>query len=258
MYSLANFFKRVLNNHAIENLSQIDCLSVIYPSIDERFYHDLEIVVKKHYSYLRGLEKSPPVQISTPYRVAKSCLDVFVAIIGLILLSPLFLVVAILIKLDSKGPVFFSQERVGKTGRIFRIHKFRTMVQDAEQKTGPAWARKDDPRITAVGRVLRKSKIDELPQLFNIIKGDMSLVGPRPERPCFVQKFSKIVPGYERRHDVIPGITGPAQLRNGYDSTPNDIYRKLRYDVMYIKKMRMAIDLRLLMETFLALLMKKA
>jgi lipopolysaccharide/colanic/teichoic acid biosynthesis glycosyltransferase len=132
------------------------------------------------------------------------------------------------------------------------------MVQDAERKTGPVWAKKDDPRLTAVGRVLRKTKIDELPQLFNVIKGDMSLVGPRPERPCFVQRFSEIMPGYNRRHDVIPGITGLAQLRNGYDSTPNHIYRKVRYDVTYIKNRGMAIDFRLLVETFLAVLLAKA
>jgi len=132
------------------------------------------------------------------------------------------------------------------------------MVQDAERKTGPVWARKDDPRLTVVGGVLRKAKIDELPQLFNVIKGEMSLVGPRPERPCFVQRFAEIMPGYNRRHDVIPGITGLAQLRNGYDKTPDDIYRKVRYDVTYIQKMGLAIDLRLLMETFLAILLVKA
>ena len=141
---------------------------------------------------------------------------------------------------------------------MFRIHKFRTMVKDAERKTGAVWAKKDDPRVTVVGRVLRKSKIDELPQLMNVIKGEMSLVGPRPERPYFVQRFDEIVPGYARRHDVIPGITGLAQLKNGYDSTPDDIYRKLRYDVTYIKKMGMAIDLRLLTDTFLAVLVGRA
>jgi len=260
MHSAVNRFFRKFpnNNHAIKDLSQEERPPVFYSSIDERFYHDLEIVVRKHYSYLRRVEIIPPVQISTPYLIAKRCLDIFAAIIGLILLSPLFLVVAILIKLDSKGPVSFSQERVGKNGRIFRIHKFRTMVQDAERKTGPIWSRKDDPRVTLVGRVLRKSKIDELPQLVNILKGDMSLVGPRPERHCFVQRFIEIMPGYERRHDVIPGITGLAQLRNGYDSTPNDIYRKLRYDVTYIKKMGMTIDLRLLTETFLSVLVGRA
>ncbi|MBM3241534.1 sugar transferase, partial [Candidatus Poribacteria bacterium] len=133
-----------------------------------------------------------------------------------------------------------------------------TMVQDAERKTGPVWARKDDPRLTVVGGVLRKAKIDELPQLFNVIKGEMSLVGPRPERPCFVQRFAAIMPGYNRRHDVIPGITGLAQLRNGYDSSPDDIYRKLRYDITYIRRIGLAIDFRLLLETFLAILLVKA
>jgi len=253
------FKKYLKNNHTIKKLNgpKEAHPKVFYASIDERFYRDLEIVVRQHHSYLRRLETSPPFKISQTYLIAKRGLDVLAALLGLILLSPLFLVVAILIKLDSQGPVFFNQERVGKKGRIFRIHKFRTMVQDAERKTGPVWAKKDDPRLTVVGRVLRKAKIDELPQLFNVIKGDMSLVGPRPERPCFVQRFAEIMPGYHRRHDVIPGITGLAQLRNGYDSTPDDIYRKVRYDVTYIKKMGLAIDLRLLLETFLAILLVK-
>jgi lipopolysaccharide/colanic/teichoic acid biosynthesis glycosyltransferase len=132
------------------------------------------------------------------------------------------------------------------------------MVKDAEKWTGAVWATKEDPRLTSVGKVLRDKHLDELPQFFNIIKGEMSLVGPRPERPCFVTKFAKIVPGYNRRHDVIPGITGLAQIRNGYDRVPEDIYRKLRYDITYIKKMRMAFDFRLLLETFLAVLSSKA
>jgi exopolysaccharide biosynthesis polyprenyl glycosylphosphotransferase len=260
MNNVVNYlFKKFLrNNHAIKDLNRKKDSTVVYSSVDERFCRDLEIVAQKHYNYFRSVEKSDPFKISTRYLTAKRCFDIFATIIGLILLSPLFPVVVILIKLDSRGPVFFSQERVGKKGRIFRIHKFRTMVQDAERKTGPVWAKKDDPRFTVVGRVLRKTKIDELPQLFNVIKGDMSLVGPRPERPCFVERFAEIMPGYNRRHDVIPGITGLAQLRNGYDSTPKHLYRKLRYDVTYIKKMGMAIDFRILAETFLAVLLVKA
>jgi lipopolysaccharide/colanic/teichoic acid biosynthesis glycosyltransferase len=252
------FSKFVRTNRVINELSQQERPSVVHSSIDERFLSDLEMVVAKHHSYFHRIAQSPPVQTSTPYLVAKRCFDIFAAIIGLILLSPLFVVVAILIKLDSKGTVFFSQERVGKNDTMFRIHKFRTMVKDAERQTGAVWAKKDDPRVTVVGQVLRKTKIDELPQLVNVIKGEMSLVGPRPERPYFVQRFDDIVPGYTRRHDVIPGITGLAQLRNGYDSTPDDIYRKLRYDVTYIKKMGMAIDLRLLTDTFLAVLVGRA
>jgi lipopolysaccharide/colanic/teichoic acid biosynthesis glycosyltransferase len=252
--AVSNLFKKILNNHhAVKNSAKEEHLQVFYPSIDEKFLSDLEIVVRKHYHYFCGVENSPPFKASTTYLTVKRYFDIFAAIIGVILFSPLFLIVAILIKLDSKGTVFFSQERVGKKGRIFRIHKFRTMVQDAERKIGPVWAKKEDPRLTLVGKVLRKSKIDELPQLFNVIKGDMSLVGPCPERPCFVQQFAEIIPGYDRRHDVIPGITGLAQLSLGYNSTPYDIYRQLRYDITYIKKMGMAIDLRLLVETFLAL-----
>jgi lipopolysaccharide/colanic/teichoic acid biosynthesis glycosyltransferase len=239
-------------------LVQQEQLPVFYPSIDERFLSHLEIVVRKHYHYFCGVENSPPFKAPKIYLVVKRCFDICAAIIGLILFSPLFLIVAILIKLDSEGPVFFSQERVGKKGKIFRIHKFRTMVQDAERKIGPVWAKQDDPRLNPVGKVLRKTKLDELPQLLNVIKGDMSFVGPRPERPCFVQRFADIMPGYNRRHDVIPGITGLAQLRNGYDSTPNHLYRKLKYDVTYIRSMGVVTDLRLLMETLLAVLLRKA
>lgn len=253
----SSFFNNYLKPKAQDTSQEVDS-SKVYSSIDERFYNDLKLVVKRHLNYFNELEKSPSTQILRSYAVAKRCFDTFAAIIGLILLSPLFLIVAIAIKLDSKGGIFYNQVRVGKNGQDFRIHKFRTMVQDAERKTGPAWAKQNDPRVTLVEEFLRKSKIDELPQLINVIQGNMSLVGPRPERPCFVERFKEIVPGYDRRHDVIPGITGLAQIRNGYDSTPSDIYRKLRYDVNYINGMGMISDLRLIAETFMSILVGKA
>ena len=231
--------------------------SASYTPAQRKFYQELDIAVRKHYRYLQEVAGMPSVKLPTWYLVIKRSMDIFVGIMSLILLSPLFLVVAALIKIDSRGPVFFNQERVGKGGKLFRIHKFRTMVVDAEKRTGPVWAAENDPRITFTGRFLRKSKIDELPQLVNLIKGEMSMVGPRPERPAFVDQFVKSIPGYARRLEVPPGLTGMAQLRNGYDRYAIDVIRKLRFDVTYIKKMSLSADLRLLAETFVAVLIGK-
>jgi len=189
--------------------------------------------------------------------ITKRVIDVLGGAIGLILLSPLMLTIAALIKFDSKGTVFYCQKRVGKNGKVFKMFKFRTMVADAEKMTGPVWAKENDPRVTAVGRILRNSKLDELPQLFNLINGKMSLVGPRPERPHFVDQFSEIVPSYERRLEMIPGITGLAQLRNGYDREPEDVIRKLKYDLTYMQQMNLLTDFRLIFETVFAVVARK-
>jgi lipopolysaccharide/colanic/teichoic acid biosynthesis glycosyltransferase len=199
----------------------------------------------------------PPPELDRWYLTIKRGMDLSVAIFGLIILSPLFAVVAAIIKIDSKGPVIFCQERIGKGGKTFKIYKFRTMFNDAEKTTGPVWASENDPRVTLIGRFLRKSKIDELPQLVNLIKGEMSMVGPRPERPFFVSYFSDSVPGYVRRLDITPGITGLAQLRNGYDKCALDVIKKLRFDITYIKKMRLSLDIKLLLETFMSLLKRE-
>jgi len=237
-----------------EYIGDMSMISVSYTPAQQRFYWELEAAVRKHSRYLRGVAEMASVELPRWYLVAKKSMDIFVATVGLILLSPLFLIVAALIKIDSRGPVFFSQERVGKGGKLFRMYKFRTMVADAEKKTGPVWASENDPRLTFIGRFLRKSKIDELPQLVNLIKGDMTMVGPRPERPFFVQQFAGIIPGYTRRLDVTPGLTGPAQLRNGYDRYAIDVIKKLRFDVTYMKRMSLSTDLGLLAETFVAVL----
>lgn len=232
--------------------------SISTVSTQQRFYQELKTAVQEHYQYLRGVaETTRATELPGWYFAAKRGMDIFVGVIGLSLLLPFFLVVTILIKLDSHGPVFFSQERVGKDGKLFMMYKFRTMVTDAEKKTGPVWARENDPRLTFIGRILRKSKVDELPQLANLVKGNMTLVGPRPERPFFVNYFMERVPGYARRLDVLPGITGLAQLRNGYDQDAMDVIRKLRFDVTYIEQMGLWMDLRLLIETFTALLTGK-
>jgi lipopolysaccharide/colanic/teichoic acid biosynthesis glycosyltransferase len=157
--------------------------------------------------------------------------------------------VALLIKLTSPGPVFFRQERVGLRAEVFTVYKFRTMRQDAECETGPVWAQKHDPRITPLGRFLRKTRLDELPQLWNVLKGDMSFVGPRPERPEFVSSLSAQIPYYNLRNIIPPGLTGWAQVRYRYGATVEDAKRKLEYDLYYIKHMSIALDLLIIFET---------
>lgn len=166
------------------------------------------------------------------------------AIAFAILLIPM-IVIGILIKIDSPGPVLFKQERLGKDGKPFMIYKFRSMVEDAE-KDGPKWADKDDGRCTRVGMFLRKSRLDELSQLLNILKGDMSLVGPRPEREYFYKRFSEYIPDFPKRLEVQPGLTGLAQVNGGYDLGPEE---KLKYDVEYIKKRSIGLDCRCIIKT---------
>lgn len=202
----------------------------------------------------------------------------WVSALGMLLVAtPLFLIVALAIKLDSSGPVFFMQERVGLNrrqknrsrnnltmyssckrderrrenvyGKTFMVYKFRTMVVDAEKRCGPIWATKNDPRVTKVGRLLRKTRLDELPQLINVLKGEMVLVGPRPERPHFVRKLAQQIDGYTGRLDVKPGITGLAQVENGYDSSVDSVRAKVDYDLTYIKTSSIKRDLLILMKT---------
>jgi sugar transferase (PEP-CTERM system associated) len=171
-----------------------------------------------------------------------------VALIGIVLTSPLMLLTALFIRLESKGPVLYSQERVGKDGRGFCIHKFRSMRMDAEVY-GAQWAGEDDPRITRVGRIIRRLRIDELPQFINILRGEMNLVGPRPERPYFVQLLAGKIPYYDLRHAVPPGVTGWAQVSYPYGATVEDAKNKLEYDLFYVKNASTALDLAILFET---------
>ncbi|MGC4095565.1 MAG: TIGR03013 family PEP-CTERM/XrtA system glycosyltransferase [Nitrospira sp.] len=181
-------------------------------------------------------------------RVAKRCVDMMIATGGLLLLLPLFLLVALLIKVDSPGPVIYRQVRVGLRGRPFLIWKFRSMRQDAE-KSGPQWAQAHDPRISRIGWWLRKTRIDEFPQLINVLKGEMSLVGPRPERPVFVQDLRKIIPYYDLRHTVRPGITGWAQVKFRYGASAEDAHMKLQYDLYYVKRLSFALDMNIVAQT---------
>ena len=171
-----------------------------------------------------------------------------VALLGAILSLPIILVTAILIKLESRGPVFYKQERVGKNGRLFTLTKFRSMRVDAEQD-GPVWASKGDSRTTRVGRVIRKIRVDEIPQFWNILKGEMSFVGPRPERPHFVAQLAQEIPFYEQRHLIAPGLTGWAQIKYPYGASIEDARQKLQYDLFYIKNHGLILDAIILFET---------
>jgi exopolysaccharide biosynthesis polyprenyl glycosylphosphotransferase len=181
-------------------------------------------------------------------RVAKRILDVLGSIILLLIFSPIMLITAVLVKLESKGPIFYKQKRVGLFNKEFSVIKFRSMAADAE-KAGAQWAKKNDPRITKVGAFIRKTRIDELPQLINVIIGEMSLVGPRPERKVFIKELEKVIPYYKFRHAVKPGITGLAQVNYPYGDSIEDAVWKHKYDIFYIKYHRSFLDLKILLLT---------
>ena len=179
---------------------------------------------------------------------AKRLLDLFFAIFIGICVLPIMILAAIIVKLESKGPIFFIQERIGEGNRKFNIVKFRSMTTDAE-KDGPKWASKNDSRITGWGKIMRATRIDELPQLWNVLKGEMSFVGPRPEREYFIQQLEKEIPYYNLRHTVKPGLTGWAQVMYPYGSSVEDAYRKLQYDLYYIKHHDILFDIKVLLKT---------
>ncbi len=214
--------------------------------------------------------------------ILKRAIDIVGAILGLIITLPAWVAVALAIKLDSKGPVFYRQERVGQNrrrrdrravtlsgadrrlrqdrrqtigyGKSFMIIKFRSMTHNAETATGPVWARKNDSRVTRVGRILRATRLDELPQLINVVMGNMSLVGPRPERPCFVCDLTVQIENYSRRFDVKPGITGLAQVEHKYDECLEDVSKKISYDLRYIRNWTVFQDIKIIMRTVVVVL----
>ena len=218
-------------------------------------------------------------------RAVKRTTDIVAAVVGLILTTPFWLILPILIKLDSRGPVFYTQQRVGvnrrrqqrrlcqKTnvdderrrerrredyhGSLFRLVKFRTMVANAEKDSGPVWATKNDPRITRLGRFMRLTRLDEIPQFINILRGDMSLVGPRPERPAFVEQLSDKVEDYPRRLEVKPGLTGLAQVTGGYDSSISSVAEKVKRDIEYIDNWSLWSDIKIIMKTVIVVLTGK-
>lgn len=195
------------------------------------------------------------MRLTLEQRVLKRSLDLVVAIIATVILFPLMLITAAAVKLDSPGSALYAQVRVGRNGKLFKVHKFRSMRQDAEAKSGPVLASEKDPRITRIGRFIRATRLDELPQLFDVLAGNMSIVGPRPERPFFVEQFIAEKPEYAYRHNVKPGITGLAQIAGKYNTTA---YDKLVYDLIYIQNFSVVNDLTLMLQTFKVLITKSS
>lgn len=197
-------------------------------------------------------------EIMQPWeRAVKRALDICVSFLILLIGLPVWILVAIAIRLDSKGPIFYTQERVGKDEKHFYILKFRSMHDDAEIGSGPVWANKRDPRITRFGKLLRKLRLDEVPQLINVLDGNMSLVGPRPERPFFVAQLAKEIPLYRRRLKVRPGITGWAQIKHKYDESVEDVRKKVQYDLFYIENMSLRMDFKILLNTIAVVMLGK-
>jgi sugar transferase (PEP-CTERM system associated) len=194
---------------------------------------------------------------STPFRWIRRGLSIFISLIGLILALPLIPLIALAIYLDSKGPVFYRQDRVGKNGSVFQVVKFRTMRPDAEADGRPQWADDNDSRVTRVGLFLRRSRLDEIPQLWCVLKGDMAFVGPRPERPEFVKMLTKEIPFYGVRHMVRPGLTGWAQVKYKYGSSVEDALEKLQYDLFYLKNASIGLDLLIMFQTVKTVLWRR-
>lgn len=209
----------------------------------------IENLAPSFFIFNEGFSKSPFVQWT------RRAISFLAALTGLIILSPVFIVVCLLIRLDSPGRVLYLQKRVGINGRIFTLIKFRSMVENSEQETGPRWATVDDPNITRVGRWIRMYRIDEFPQLINVLKGDLDLVGPRPERPMFVEKLVETIPYYSLRHTVRPGITGWAQVMFPYCGTVEESKEKLQYDLFYVKNMSVKLDLLIIIRTIKILIL---
>lgn len=189
------------------------------------------------------------ISVLNPYPPMKRLVDIVLSLLGLVILVLLLPFIAIAIWLDSRGPIFYRQQRVGLNGRLFRIIKFRTMIPDAEKYSGAVFAERNDPRVTRMGNFMRKTRIDELPQLINIFRGDMSLIGPRPERPEHVQRLQEKIPFYRTRHTVRPGLTGWAQVRYSYGANDHDALVKLQYDLYYIRHQSLLLDLTILIRT---------
>ena len=224
---------------------------VLVPSVYELFCSGLEINKIDDMPFFRPQYLNPSLE----RRCLKRLFDIFFSLFALACTAIPMVFIAVLIKLDSRGPVFYRQIRTGRYGQEFAVFKFRSMRQDAEAHSGPVMAGEDDPRITRAGRVLRAMRLDELPQFINVLRGDMSIVGPRPERPFFVKQFQQEIPEYAFRHNVRPGITGMAQVYGKYNTT---VYDKLVYDLMYVQKCDLFTDLVIIIQTVRVLFQKSS
>jgi exopolysaccharide biosynthesis polyprenyl glycosylphosphotransferase len=209
---------------------------------------------KTHQIFGLPLVDIQPAEMPTWEWFVKRSLDVLVSAVVLVALLPLILILAIVVRLTSEGPAIYKQLRVGKHGREFTMYKFRSMVNNAEANTGPIWATDDDPRVTRIGYWLRKTRLDEIPQFFNVLFGDMSLVGPRPERPHFVKKYERSIPLYSRRLRVKPGITGWAQVKWKYDESFDDVKERTKYDLFYVENISLRLDVKILINTLFVVL----
>ena len=195
--------------------------------------------------------------LSTWDQFLKRTMDVLLSLICLFVLTPILIMISLFIKIDTPGPVLYKQKRIGFRGQGFVLYKFRSMISEAEKLTGPVWAAKNDKRITRIGRILRPFRLDELPQLINVLKGDMSFVGPRPERPHFVENLRKEIPLYGLRLTVYPGVTGLAQVKHAYDRSIEDVKKKLEYDLEYINTLSLRLDLKIFLKTILTVLKRE-
>jgi sugar transferase (PEP-CTERM system associated) len=200
--------------------------------------------------FTEGFRMSPSQQLF------QRLLSLAVSFVALVICLPFLPFIILAVRLSSPGPIFFSQTRVGQRGRLFAVYKFRTMRQDAEEN-GAVWATKDDPRVTSIGKVMRSTRLDEIPQLWNVLRGDMAFVGPRPERPEFVEWLSKEIPFYDLRHMIRPGITGWAQVRYRYGASLDETKRKLEYDLYYVKNHSIGLDLLIMFETIKTIILRR-
>ena len=237
---------------SISDCSELGCELISTSHLYERVTGRIPVQHISHMWFISELDASERLA----YRSGKRFLDVLLSAIGLLATGLLFPLIALLIKLDSPGPIFYSQIRSGKNGHPFRIYKFRSMVHNAE-KTGAVWAKVNDNRITKLGLLLRKTRLDELPQLYNVLLGEMSLVGPRPERPEFIEQLAKEIPFFTKRQLVLPGLTGWAQVKYPYGSSTSDALEKLQYDLYYIKNRSMFLDLEILFRTISVVIKKQ-
>jgi len=235
----------------MEYSQQMDKQVLLMPSIYELFCSGLEIDKIDDMPFFRPQY----LKLSLEQRSLKRILDILLSVSALLFLAPLFALTAIMIKIDNKGPVFYKQIRMGRYEKEFTVYKFRSMRHNAEKESGPVMAGEGDSRITAVGKFLRRTRIDEIPQFINVLLGDMSIVGPRPERPFFVRQFKKEIPEYIYRHNVKPGITGMAQVYGKYNTSA---YDKLIYDLMYIQKCGVFLDFVIIIQTIRVLFMKSS
>lgn len=257
-----NHVRRIIISHDSTSIQEIMRILVWLCDLPVHIYiiPDLYNVVHGHFkaNLVHGFELQELFPFNMPlwHVRVKRAMDIFIAFTLLVLSSPLFLLAAIAVKLDSKGPIFYSQERVGLYGRRFMIHKFRTMRVDAE-KNGAQWATKNDPRVTRIGVFLRRTRIDELPQLLCVLNGDMSMVGPRPERAVFIEDLREQVPFYISRLKIKPGLTGWAQVRHHYDTSIEDVQKKLQYDMYYYENMSLVLDIQILFRTIYVVLTGK-